>query len=327
MMFLHPRPLIRCCVLAAVAVHVQGLAFDPTLHRRQVTSRPSLAATSSKCPFAAFAKMAGLKKHDSMTEANQSPPPVQYNDTNQSRAASIAMVAMAATLPNDVLSPFESWCVMNVERWYDGAIALKCPFFRRRASDLLDATDLLMRLFIVRNKSLLGPPPSLRGIKNSSEKSVGLAKEELIEVIRKDWREDTNKGYYVTGRLSSNIYRDDCLFDGPDPDMPVKGLRKYLNAAAQLFDQRTSRSELLSLKIEGDVIVATWRFSATMHLPWKPKLPEVTGSTIYHMDASGLIYQHVETWDISAFQAFFRTFFPKLSERIWPANKRGRVIV
>jgi hypothetical protein len=29
------------------------------------------------------------------------------------------------------------------------------------------------------------------------------------------------KGYYVTGRLSKPIYRDDCLFDGPDPDMCV----------------------------------------------------------------------------------------------------------
>jgi hypothetical protein len=317
-----PRTLIGCYVIASVALRVQGLAFmDPAL-RRQHVAPAQPAVTASKCPFAAFVKMAGLSKVDSTASA-QSLPPVQYNDLHQTRAASFAKVAIAATLPNDVLSPFESWCVMNVEGMYDEALALKCPFFRRRASDMLDATDTLMRLFLIRNTNLLGPPPSLRGIGGkASDKRLGLSKEEMLEVIRKDWREDTHKGYYVTGKLSANIYRDDCFFDGPDPDMPVRGLRKYLNAAAHLFEKHTTVAELLSLRInDDDLIEATWRFSGTLRLPWKPKMPEVKGSTIYHIDASGLIYEHVETWDMSANNAFFQTFLPKLTEMWTSAMK------
>lgn len=313
-----PR-MVVCYMLAAFALRVEGLAFEPALQRR-FASHSSTTVAVSKCPFAAFAKMTGLIKDDSPVAAAETLLPVQFNDSNQScRAASIAKVSIAAVLPNEaLLSPFERWCIMHVDRLYDEATALKCPFFRRRATDVLDASDMLMRFFIIRNASLLDPPPSLRGLKKSGEKSLGLTKSELMDVIRKDWREDTLKGYYVTGRLSANIYRDDCLFDGPDPDMPVKGLRKYCNAASQLFDQRLSQSELLSLEIYGDFIKASWRFSGTMRLPWKPKMPEVTGSTMYRMDASGLIYEHVETWDISAAQAFVRTFWPVLSERIFP---------
>lgn len=316
------KSLVGSFVIASSVLRVRGLAFFyPTLQQRQVTAQLSTASLSSKCPFASLAKLSGIAKNDSVASAD-SHPLVQYN-LNQSLAASIAKVAIAATLANDFLSPFECWCLVNVEQWYDQALGLKCPFFRRRASDLLDATDALMRLFIIRNKSLLGPPPSLRGIGGKcSEKSPGLTKYELMYVIRKDWREDNHKGYYVTGKLSPNIYRDDCLFDGPDPDMPVKGLRKYLNAAAHLFDRRTTEAELLSLEIEGDLIEAKWRFNGTMRLPWKPKMPEVTGSTVYRIDASGLIYEHVETWNISAYQAFLQTFSPKLSRIKWPMERK-----
>jgi len=227
-----------------------------------------------------------------------------------------------------VLSPMERWCVDNVEEWYEQALAWKCPFLRRRASDLLDAADMMMRFLIVRNKtSLLGPPPSLRGVKGSSrkEKTLHLTLEELLEVIRRDWRSDNDKGYYITGKLSTNIYTDDCLFDGPDPDMPVRGLRKYLNAASQLFEQRRSRATLLSIQIEDDVILAKWRFNGRLSLPWKPRMPEVTGTTVYHVNEDGLIYKHEETWDMSAYQAFFWTMMPeRFSSNTSPTGRTMR---
>ena len=228
------------------------------------------------------------------------------------------------------LTPWERWCVNHIEQYYSKAMALKCPFMRRRAADLLDAADLLMRFLVIRHKSLelIGPPPSLRGADGSTSmgsnrKLVGLSVQETADIIRQDWKPETNKGYYITGRLNTSIYRDDCLFDGPDPDMPVKGLRKYLNAASQLFDQRQSRSELLSLEIDPAdqvTIVAQWRMHGILRLPWKPLLPAWTGTTRYHRDESGLIYLHRETWDMSVFQAFLRTFWPALAQRIWCHN-------
>jgi Uncharacterized conserved protein (DUF2358) len=67
-------------------------------------------------------------------------------------------------------------------------------------------------------------------------------------------------------------------------------------------------------------IVAKWKMSGVLRLPWKPKLPEVHGETIYYMDPSNLIYKHVETWDRSALQAFLETFWPQLATFMYNNN-------
>jgi hypothetical protein len=152
----------------------------------------------------------------------------------------------------------------------------------------------------------------------SKSKSPNLSIQQLADIIRKDWREDTLKGYYITGKLNTTIYRDDCLFDGPDPDMPVRGLRKYINAASQLFEHQTSTATLKSLEIVDDrTIMVGWELEAVLHLPWHPKLPVWTGSTTYHLDEDGLVYFHEDAWDMSVFQAFTETFFPSVASRIW----------
>jgi len=217
------------------------------------------------------------------------------------------------------LTPLESWCVDNLQQKYNQALSIKCPFFRRRAADLLDATDMVIRFLIIRHKSLPLQPPGWRCEGDITPKRIGLSSQELMEVIRQDWRPDSQKGYYITGKLSKSVYRNDCLFDGPDPDMPVRGLRKYLNAASQLFDHQKSRSELLSLRMneEKGLIVAHWRMEGVLRLPWRPSMPSWTGTTTYYTDEDGLIYRHEETWDKSVLQAFLQTLWPEVADRIW----------
>jgi hypothetical protein len=223
------------------------------------------------------------------------------------------------------LSPLESWCIIHMELWYSQSLSIKCPFFRRRMADLLDATDMMMRFVVIRHKSLdlIGPPPGCRSTKSSNVKHSHLALEALCDTIRRDWREDTLKGYYITGRLNTTIYRDDCLFDGPDPDMPVRGLRKYLNAASHLFDYAKSDAELLSLDVVSDsTIVARWKLRGVLHLPWRPQLPVWTGSTTYHFDENRLVHLHEETWDISVLEAFTETLFPDVAHKIWNRDSK-----
>ena len=243
---------------------------------------------------------------------------------------------------NHELSPIELWCTSKIDQWYTKSLSIKCPFWKRRMSDLLDGMDVVMRFLIIRHKSLdiIGPPPGCRCSKSMSPvKRRNLPIEDVLELIRCDWtgkrggdgnldqNRKQDRGYYITGRLNTAIYRDDCMFDGPDPDMPVRGLRKYLSAASQLFDQKQSRAELLSLEIadrnrEGigatqvnaivrtlgekaygkgnrdgidmthgrsveKVIVATWKLEGVLHLPWKPTLPVWTGTTTYFFDEQG----------------------------------------
>jgi hypothetical protein len=148
---------------------------------------------------------------------------------------------------------------------------------------------------------------------------------EIQQVILNDWAIHNHKGYYITGRLNSTIYRDDCLFDGPDPDMPVRGLRKYLNAASQLFDPKTSRATLLDIRIAdndvgqhgGGVIQVSWMLEGVLMLPWHPTLPQWTGWTKYHLDKDGLIAFHEEGWNIGVVEAFVKTLTPHMGGMFW----------
>lgn len=239
--------------------------------------------------------------------------------------------AVAATAIPSSLNPVEVWCTTHMNVWYDKSLSLKCPFFRRRTTDLLDGLDMVMRFLIIRHKSLplIGPPPGCRSTIATSTKHKNLELEELLEIIRRDWKADKqHKGYYITGRLNTTIYRDDCWFDGPDPDMPVRGVRKYLNAASQLFDTSKSTAELLALEIgkpecescetkTRSTIVAHWKLQGVLHLPWHPSLPTWTGRTIYHLDEEHMIYRHEEHWDISVLQAFTQTLWPEVGNMLW----------
>jgi len=217
------------------------------------------------------------------------------------------------------------------------ASSIRCPFFRRRAADAIDNIAMIARFLVIRHKSLLnGIPLELevpgckaigRHVFTNPDGTVckykNLSSDEIYEVVKKDWTED-GKGYYITGKLNSTIYRDDCLFDGPDPDMPVRGLRKYLAAASQLFDTRESSAQLLELRSSDDIgkygfglIEARWRIEGILMLPWRPRVQPWTGWTKYHIDEDGMIAFHEEGWDISVFEAFVGTIFPAVWEKLW----------
>jgi len=250
---------------------------------------------------------------------------------------------------------------------YDRSASIKCPFFRRRAADLIDDASAVGRFLLIRHKSLpvvsnllmeevagdfgdddddddyhrsasssFPVPPGCKPLgrhigRDGAGKARHLHVSEVERRVRGDWTSGSlgaSKGYYITGRLDSTLYRDDCLFTGPDPDMPVRGLRKYLGAASSLFDPRRSDAELLSLSHdefggEGGrgVIEARWRLGGVINLPWHPTVEPWTGTTRYHLDDEGLIRLHEEGWDISVWRAFVCTLIPGARTwRIWDDN-------
>ena len=245
----------------------------------------------------------------------------------------------------------------NLDDLYDKSSRLRCPFLRRRAADAIDGLAMVLRFLVIRHKSLgifdpLGAlplllddderllqstvrPPGWKAVgkhvrKNADgtvRKNRRLPLAAVARTIEDDWACGPHgaRGYYLTGRLNSTLYRDDCLFDGPDPDMPVKGLRKYLSAASHLFERESSFAQLLELRTEEGggrrgrgAVVVRWRLGGTLMLPWRPAVRPWTGTTRYHLDEEGLIYLHEEEWDITVAEAFVCTVFPKLGERIWP---------
>mmetsp|Transcript_40293 Transcript_40293/g.94684 ORF Transcript_40293/g.94684 Transcript_40293/m.94684 type:complete len:408 (-) Transcript_40293:287-1510(-) len=250
----------------------------------------------------------------------------------------------------------------GLEFAYVRCSTIKCPFFKRRASDVVDSIATVLNFLAARHKSLWWDLPEewfdgeieVPGCRaGSTEKATGFPLENVALAVMADWvgeepgslgllsgkmntergigDEENNvqllqvpcslgsKGYYITGRLNRAYYRNDCIFNGPDPDMPVRGLRKYLAAASRLFDPGRSTADLTSIGIDRrrNVIIVTWRLGGVLMLPWRPKVPSYTGRTTYYVDGDGLICQHEEDWDISVLEAFIRTIRPGLGNLIW----------
>ncbi len=226
----------------------------------------------------------------------------------------------------------------ELDRMYTKASkSIKCPFFRRRASDFIDNLAMVLKFLIVRHKSILSDIPiellevpgckamGARNADGSVFKNRHLKLGEIRNEIENDWCIENNRGYYITGRLNSTIYRDDCLFHGPDPDMPVRGLRKYLAAASHLFEAKNSFAKLHRVTILNDdggefrhgVIEAHWQLGGVLMLPWRPQVKPWSGWTRYHIDEYGLIGFHEEGWDISVMEAFIGTMFPEIGDKIW----------
>ena len=209
-------------------------------------------------------------------------------------------------------------------------------------ADTLDFAASLLAFLLIRHKSLgLSDPALLDGLTvlpgcrpagrhfKTTDKSAGLSVAQLSRLVEADWTGSNNinsnnnttmqahKGYYITGRLNTTIYRDDCLFTGPDPDMPVKGLRKYLSASAQLFDSKSSYAILHSIQYDDSggerqcgIITVYWTLGGIINLPWHPMVDPWSGWTRYHVDEGGLIYYHEEGWDESVLRIFLGVVFP-----------------
>ena len=134
--------------------------------------------------------------------------------------------------------------------------------------------------------------------------------------------------YYVTGKLSRAIYSDSCIFDSPDPDMPVRSLRRFSDALHGLFDPALSTVELLSIHAESDdQLIARWRLEGALKLPWRPRIKPFTGCTRYEIGEGGLIAYHTEAWSVSAFDAFISTILPAAGPPPAPAAAQLRAAI
>ncbi|CAM9925876.1 unnamed protein product [Discosporangium mesarthrocarpum] len=123
-----------------------------------------------------------------------------------------------------------------------------------------------------------------------------------VEDVKRGLEADFDRQYYVTGDLTSSLYRPDCLFT--DPTTRVTSVQKYTDAVKLLFDPENSKSELLSLIVEDDRhLLAEWRLQGYLKFPWHPFVAPYTGTTRYTLDGDGLISRHEETWSISALDA------------------------
>jgi hypothetical protein len=108
-------------------------------------------------------------------------------------------------------------------------------------------------------------------------------------------------------KISFHIYSPDILFQ--DPINRLKGKFSYrlifwvLRLQAKLFFTKII-FDLHRVEPEsGETIFAEWTVRGTLWLPWKPKLV-FSGYSSYKLNQSGLISEHIDTWDRPPIQVF-----------------------
>lgn len=321
------------CVLGFLLLSrdVSVLCYIHGNNQHRATIPGSTESTTIPQPTQDQAQISIGKQHDRLISSRPGSGISSHDDSSVSVAMPLHVHPSSATTTS-TLSPLEAWCLTNLDGLYHQSQAMKCPFLRRRYGDILDNVEKIMKLTVIRRQcwSLMGPPQAWRpaGVNKKLQriKYKGVSLEDLRTLVLNDWKPDTGKGYYVTGKLTTACYRDDCFFLGPDPDMPIRGLRKYVGVAAHLFDTDQSRATLHSLQIVNDTLVAEWELKGIIRLPWHPSLPTLSGTTIYHVDSDGLIERHEEFWNISVAYAFCFTLFPDLAKILWKTTDRKSVV-
>ena len=145
--------------------------------------------------------------------------------------------------------------------------------------------------------------------------------EEMVRRLSKDLVEGAHGrgGYFLTGDLSTDLFRDDCVFE--DPTNRVDSLSQYQTALTLLFDPERSTVELLGNGLSvtnGDGVstatTITGRLRSRGYLkvaPWKPYVKAYETTIVYTLDPiTGLVARQDQEWTKGASEALKETFTP-----------------
>jgi hypothetical protein len=134
----------------------------------------------------------------------------------------------------------------------------------------------------------------------------------LMEGLRLDFE----RQYLFTGEINPNLYDDDCVFT--DPTLSFRGLKTFernlasLRPVLETLLGETS-VDLYSLELDApsSCVVASWRMSGGIRLPWRPRI-ELRGRTRYTFEPTrkGRIVRYDESWESSAAEQLLALFKP-----------------
>jgi len=194
-------------------------------------------------------------------------------------------------------------------QWFaNGVVASGILTFDAAAPSSASAIDELPSQ--LRRYTALAPlgPPSTTGAK-----ITGLPLADIAARLTRDLTQGANGrgGYFVSGDLTPEIFRDNCIFI--DPTNSVSSLSRYQNALRILFDPDESTVRLVEpLVINEEERTVSGRIQSwgVLQLPWRPRVSSYETSITYSIDDDGLIYSQAQEWSIAASEALQETFTP-----------------
>jgi len=153
-----------------------------------------------------------------------------------------------------------------------------------------------------------------------------LSIDDMILALDQGLRE---REWFVTGDVIPDLFADDFTFK--DPDVELQGIEAYANGVKRLFDQETSRAEVIECSLNQDatrdaneerdindtvqVIRVEWRLSGNVNIGPLQGLrikPYICISDMYAREADGLIIYQEDTFDIPGYDILLSAFFPWL---------------
>ncbi|KAL7538028.1 hypothetical protein ACHAXR_008230, partial [Thalassiosira sp. AJA248-18] len=131
------------------------------------------------------------------------------------------------------------------------------------------------------------------------------------ELYQKEW--------FVTGKVNP-IYFDD-KFQFQDPDVKLTGIEEYARGVLKLFDQETSRAEIISSVVNTTVantITITWRLSGRVNIGPKglPIKPYICYTDFTVDESTGLVTFQEDRFDIPGWDILLSALFPFLIGKV-----------
>jgi len=145
------------------------------------------------------------------------------------------------------------------------------------------------------------------------------------ELIEKEW--------FVTGKVNPIYFSED--FEFQDPDVQLKGIEDYARGVRRLFDQETSRAQIISTVVntttstaEKPIITCTWRLSGKVNIAFGlPIKPYIVYTDFVVDPATSLIVFQEDKFDIPPWDILLSALFPFLIGKVTspptpPVDKR-----
>ncbi|KAI2503616.1 hypothetical protein MHU86_10812 [Fragilaria crotonensis] len=139
--------------------------------------------------------------------------------------------------------------------------------------------------------------------------------EQLAEKLDRELYE---KEWFVTGNVNPTYFSPNFQFQ--DPDVKLSGIEEYARAVNKLFDQNTSRAEIISTTVTSPTtITVTWRLSGKVKIGPGLNIKPYICYTDFLVDNQGLICFQEDRFDIPGWDILPSALFPFLIGKVTAA--------
>lgn len=120
------------------------------------------------------------------------------------------------------------------------------------------------------------------------------------------------KEWFVTGRVNPTYFAEEFQFQ--DPDVKLTGIEDYARGVIKIFDQQTSRAEIISTVVSESVpntITCTWRLSGKVNIgPGLEIKPYICYTDLTVDPDTGLVTFQEDTFDVPSWDILLSALFP-----------------